>query len=227
METSTRLSDLPENITTQIVNASGLPPTISVSNNGYDKSESMPTNYTPINTHPNPYGISAQNPIMEPMHSQQQQQQHSQQLSENQRAMLQQQAPVRLPSRDISHDTTGYAQDEQIQPNYIPRTNMSSDYVRDHEDMTERNLREYEEKKRKESRLDALFTEFQTPIFIALLFLLFQLPLMNKVVFKRFSFLDINSADGNFNFYGLILKSILFGLAYYSSTKVADYLSEI
>ena len=225
METSTRLSDLPENITTQIVNASGLPPTISVSNNGYDKSESMPTNYTPINTHPNPYGISAQNPIMEPM--QQQHQQQQQPLTENQRAMLQQQAPVRLPSRDISHDTTGYAQDEQIQPNYIPRANMSSDYVRDHEDMTDRNLREYEEKKRKESRLDMLFTEFQTPIFIALLFLLFQLPLVNKVVFKRFSFLDINNSDGNFNFYGLILKSVLFGLAYYSSIKVADYLSEI
>ena len=141
--------------------------------------------------------------------------------------MLQQQAPVRLPSRDISHDTTGYAQDEQIQPNYIPRANKSSDYVRDHENMTERNLREYEEKKRKESRLDALFTEFQTPVFIALLFLLFQLPLVNKVVFKRFSFLDINNSDGNFNFYGLILKSVLFGLAYYSSIKVADYLSEI
>jgi hypothetical protein len=219
METSTRLSDLPENITTQIINSTGLPPTISVSNNGYDKSQSMPTNYTPLNTHPNPYGISAQNPIMET--------QQPPPLTENQRAQLQQQAPVRLPSRDISRDTTGYAQDEQIQPNYIPKSNVSSDYVRDYEDMTERNLREYEEKKRKESRLDMLMTEFQIPFFIALLFLLFQLPRINKVLFKRLSFMGIHHLDGNLNFYGMVLKSILFGVAYYFSVKTADYLSEV
>lgn len=244
--TSTRISDLPTNNgnipnTGGVGGGGGLPPTISVSNNGYDKSDSMANTYVPINTHPNPYGISTQNPIMTtpqqgsqsgfpPSHGQAQgfstPQQQPQYISEEQRMALNQQPSQRLPSRDMGHDTTGYSQDEQIKPNYIPKSNVSSDYVRDYEDMTEKNLREYEEKKRKENRLDAILTELQTPIFIAILFLLFQLPIINTMIFKRFSFLSIHSEDGNFNFYGLIFKSLMFGSAYYSLSKMTTFLGE-
>lgn len=234
--TSTRISDLPMNGSPQQGGGGGLPPTISVSNNGMDKSNSLSNTYVPINTHPNPYGISEQNPIMtNPQQAstaglapQQgfQNQQQPQYISEEQRLMLNQQPTHRLPSRDIVQDTAGYSHDEQIKPNYIPKSNMSSDYVRDYEDMTEKNLREYEDKKRKENKLDAMLTEFQTPIFIAILFLLFQLPIINTMIFKRFSFLSIHSEDGNFNFYGLIFKSILFGSAFYVLSKITAVLAE-
>jgi hypothetical protein len=230
--TSTRISDLPD--ANSIQQQSGPPPAISVSKSAYD-SNSAPMNntYSPLNAHPNPYGISAQNPIMpNPQQSQQpvqlqQQVQQAQYISEEQKLMLQQQSYQRLPSRDIPRDTAGYAQDEEVKPNYIPKANVSSDYVREYEDMTERNLREYEDKKRKENRLDAILTEIQTPLFIAVLFLIFQLPVINTFLFKRFSFLSIYKEDGNFNFNGLIFKSLLFGSAFYTLSKVTTYLSEI
>lgn len=211
MESSfTRIADLPENITAQI-SGSGPPPAISVSNNGYDKSQSIPTNYVPINTHPNPY-IAPQPQQQQPV-----------QLTEEQRAVLQSQQAVRLPSRDITQDTTSFTQDEQVKPNYIPRANVSSDYVRDYQDMTERNIREHEEKKSRLQRLDDMLTELQTPIFVAILFLVFQLPIINTLLFKRLAFLPIYAEDGNFNFSGYVLKSLLFGIVYYGVLKFTDF----
>ena len=243
--TSTRISDLPDANsmysndansmysndanTRYSAEVKGPPPAISMSKSAYDgNSAPMNNTYIPLNSHPNPYGISAQNPIPPiPEQSQSHSQQPPQYISEEQKLMLQQQSYQRLPSRDIPRDTTTYAQDEEVTPNYIPRANVSSDYVREYEDMTERNLREYEEKKRKENHLDAILTELQTPLFLVMLFLIFQLPVVNTVLFKRFSFLAIYKEDGNFNFYGLVLKSILFGAAYYSLSKATTYLSEV
>jgi len=60
-----------------------------------------------------------------------------------------------------------------------------------------------------------------------ILFFFFQLPIVNSMLFKRFSFLSIYNDDGNFNVTGLILKSILFGSSYYISQKVTTFLSEL
>ena len=196
--TTTRIADLPEST---------------------DGSNGLPSNhYVPINIHPNPNGTpTGQNMIMpNPQQTSKQFQQpiqappQAQYLSEEQQMQLQQLGHQRLPSRDIAQNTTQYAQDEQIKPNYIPRANVSSDYVRDYEDTTEKNMREYEKKKKNQSRIDYLLTEFQTPIFIAILFFVFQMPMVNTMIFKQLSFLSIYNADGNFNFNGLMCKSILF-----------------
>jgi Fe2+ transport system protein B len=140
---------------------------------------------------------------------------------------LQQLSHQRVPSRDISNDTTMYQQDVQIKPNYIPKSNMSSDYVRDYEELTEKNYKEYEKKKKDKNRLDNIMTEFQIPIFVAILFFSFQLPIINKLIFKKISFLTLYDADGNFNMYGLILKSVLFGGIYYSVFKIINFLVEL
>jgi hypothetical protein len=212
MENITRIADLPEGGLQNTFNPNVQQPPVT---NGY----------TPINLHPNPYGISAQNPIMTPPQQQApiQQQQY---ISEEQRAQIQSMQPQRLPSRDIPNDQSGYNHDEQVTPNYIPKPKMEKDYVRDYEDMTEKNLREYEDKNRKEKKLDMILTELQVPIFIAILFFFFQLPMVNTLVFKRFAFLSIYNADGNFNFSGLVLKSVLFGLFYYFTLKFTNFVSE-
>ena len=62
---------------------------------------------------------------------------------------------------------------------------------------------------------DNLFDKIQIPIMISLMFFLFHLPIINTIIFKRFSFLSIYTDDGNFNIYGLCLKSILFGAGFY------------
>lgn len=239
--TTTRIADLPDNNNSTSaggVFSPGMPMSNTMNaagantNSGFEQAVG-PTNYVPINVHSNPYGISAQNPIMmPPQQPQMQQTGQNQQMSQvyipnEQQAQLENLQHQRLPSRDIPHDTTSYAHDEQIRANYVPRANVSSDYVREYEDMTEKNLREYESKKQKETRLDIILTELQTPIFIAMLFFIYQLPIVNTIIFKKFSFLSLHTSDGNFNTNGLIFKSILFGSAFYSIQKLTTYLSEI
>jgi len=260
MENITRISDLPENITVQIPNSyggatnqmqqglpqgfqsqglqppQGLPAAlqpIHTQQGGYE--QNTPTNYIPINIHPNPYGISPQNPIMAPQqgaHMQrtgvppQQHQRQAPQLSEQHQMELQNMAHHRLPSRDIPIDATGYLNDEQIQANYVPKAKLTKDYIKDYEEVTDKKIREHEEKKYREKRIDSLLSEFQVPIFIMILFFFFQLPIINTVIFKKFSFLSIYNVDGNFNFYGLLLKSILFGGLYYSIQKTVSFIVE-
>jgi hypothetical protein len=236
MEKTTRIADLPENITVQMPTYN---PNINQSNN---MNMDSATNYMPINVHPNPYGISAQNPIMpipqQPNVQQMNQMNHmtqmepitvkrpKQQFIDQQQMDLQNMQQIRLPSRDIPIDTTNYLQDEQTQPNYIPKSNVTSDYIRDYEETTEKNIREHEKKKYRESRIDEILSELQTPILICILFFIFQLPIINSIIFKKFSFLSLHNDDGNFNFYGLLFKSMMFGSLFYSVQKVTAFISE-
>jgi hypothetical protein len=223
--------------------ASNIPPTtISVSNSKTSKVDGdVPTNYAPINIHPNPYGVSGNNPIMEnpsqshmqPQHQHQQQQQpfypaeNIQFQQEQSLEMLQNMTHQRLPSRDIPTNAVQYANDEEVQPNYIPRHDVRRDYVKDHYDMTEQNLKEYEQRKQKQNHWDSILNDIQVPFFIAILFFFFQLPIVNTFIFKRFAFLSLYSDDGNFNMAGLLFKSILFGTMYYSVHKFTTFISEI
>ena len=210
----------------------GLPPAlqpIHTQQGGYE--QSTPTNYIPINIHPNPYGISPQNPIMAPqtggpLLQGPPLQRQPPQLSEQHQMELQNMAHHRLPSRDIPIDATGYLNDEQIQANYVPKVKLTKDYIKDYEEVTDKKIREHEENKYRENRIDSLLSEFQVPIFIMILFFFFQLPIVNSMIFKKFSFLSIYNVDGNFNFYGLLLKSILFGGLYYSIHKAVTFIVE-
>jgi len=236
--TITRIADLPID-NGQSAYSTNIPNSVSAGNNG---GGGVPTNYIPMNVHPNPYGnpggqimpIPQQTSSPKDVFSTQKQVSfappappQAQYLTEEQQAQLQALQQQRLPSRDIPMDTETYLHDEQIQPNYIPKANLSNDYVRDHQDMTEKNVKEYEAKKRQTNRFDMILNEIQIPVIVAILFFLFQLPMINTMIFKKFSFLSIYNNDGNFNFTGLLLKSILFGSAYYSISKMTDFLSEI
>lgn len=231
MENITRISDLPENITMQMPNNftqnnGGTIPSIDGTRGNFENASS--TNYIPLNIHANPYGISAQNPIMpnpqQPNVQQMNQVSQLEQLSTQQQYELQNIPHVRLPSRDIPTDTLQYSNDAEIQPNYIPKTKLTKDYIREHEDITEKKLLDYERAQYRERRMDDIWNDLQVPIFIAVLFFFFQLPIINTILFKRFSFLSIYNDDGNFNFYGLVLKSILFGGFYYIVQKITAFI---
>lgn len=156
--------------------------------------------YTQMNVHPNPYG----NPVQ------------------------QQDAPqYRLPSRDIPRNTDGYTQDIETTANYIPAPKLTSDYIRDFQDDEEKAIKTHKEKRHRERLMDTVLTEIQLPIFIGILFFVFQMPLIDAVIFKRFSFMRIYNEDGNFNFYGLFIKSILFGLSYSILTRSLEFLSSL
>ena len=210
---TTRISDLPENISIQSINTRQ-PPT-----------NEAPPAYTQMNVHPNPYGIPPQNNVMSLPQTTQPPKNQNQFLP--QYNMQQNEPQYRLPSRDIPVDTIQYLNDEQVQPNYIPMHKLTSDYIKDYEDEYDIPIQEYRQKKHRESLIDTLLTELQTPLFIAILFFIFQMPMINSLMYKNLAFLPIYNSDGNANFYGLLLKSSLFGLLYYGVSKFTNYISEL
>ena len=220
MASTTRIADLPENITMSVHPpmqgqgsiAGGIP-----SMNTRQPPEEHNPVYTQMNVHPNPYG-NPQQPQMMPIPQQTQPYLQPQDTGPQ----------YRLPSRDIPRETDMYTQDAAIQPNYIPPPpKLTSDYIRDYADEVDDEVRNHKQKKHKERMMDIFLTEFQIPIFVAILFFIFQMPAVNTLLYKRFSFLSIYGADGNFNFYGLFLKSVAFGSAYYSLSRIIEYLSSI
>ena len=119
-----------------------------------------------------------------------------------------------LPSRDIPRSTEGLTHDPQIQPNYVPSPPMNKrDFI--HEDM-EQDFDYKDENTR--NTLDSFYDEFQTPLLLGVIYFIFQLPVFKKNLFKYIPILCNN--DGNYNINGLVFVSGLFGLLYYSVSKM-------
>jgi hypothetical protein len=186
----------------------------------------LPNSYIPINDHPNPYGNSNQPSLPPPIHFNDLKD-SSRSISHDQRAMLDNTPFQRLPSRDIPMDTSHYSHDEQIQSNYIPPSNNLRDYVREHEEITEKKLKKHKQEKHRTRFVDTLFTEIQIPLFIAVLFLIFQMPFYNYFFIKFLPFLQLYNEDGQIKFQGIVLKSCLFGLSYYFIWKSCEYIGEL
>ena len=123
---------------------------------------------------------------------------------------------TQLPSRDIPQNTTQITNDAQIQPNYIPPT-QNTDYI----SQTEENddiLNSYNKQAGQANSLDAMYDELQAPLLLAVLFFLFQLPFFKKYLFTYLPMFFLK--DGNYNIYGFIFMSFLFGLIYYMCNRI-------
>ena len=128
-----------------------------------------------------------------------------------------------LASRDIPMDTSHITGDEAIKSNYIP-TPQNTSYIED--DSTFNTLVQKNIKvKREQDSLDKLYEELQIPIFVMVLFFLFQLPYFQKVLIRFAP--SIFRMDGKIGLTGLISKTFLFGVAYYSLTKLTHHFSQI
>jgi len=238
-DSTTRIADLPENITMQIPpygvstnpasgsgSGPGSVPSIGAGGSTTFDPTGLQNTYMPMNIHPNPYG-NTQQPQAMPLPQQGPSVSFPNNLSQEQLMMLQNMPQQRLPSRDIQIDSGLYTQDEQIQANYIPKSSMSTDYVRDYENLTESKLEKHERNNKRVKLLDKIISEIQTPLIVGLLYFIFQMPFLNSILFKRFSFFSLYNSDGNINFNGILLKSILFGSIFYSIIKVVHFISEI
>lgn len=125
-----------------------------------------------------------------------------------------------LPSRDIPMTTTGHSTDPQIQPNYVPQPQNPVDYIKNYEQSSDM-IDEYNKNMSHQNSLDDMYNEIQTPLLLAVLYFLFQLPFFRKFLFSYFPILFSN--DGNFNINGFIFSSILFGLLFYTLNKVTNH----
>ena len=87
--------------------------------------------------------------------------------------------------------------------------------MKQYDAINEEKIRTHRAQQSKESYQDSLLEALQLPILVGLLFLLFQLPLIDRMIFQRLSFLNIHNSDGNYNTNGILLRSVLFGLMFY------------
>lgn len=127
-----------------------------------------------------------------------------------------------LPSRDIPMDPVKVANDVQSQPNYIPPPQFQEDYIKN--SITPQNLVDTNSKRTKyDTNFEKLYGELQLPVIIALLFFLFQLPIVKQYNKKLLPFLF--KSDGNPNLYGYIANSVLFASMIYVLLKLVAYLA--
>ena len=248
MSESTRIADLPENNGPksgysqdpaysgglsyakgpQVAMQTGNMQSSPTYSQGLDIPNGMPnTSYVQMNVHPNPYGngppqniggiglpqqTHTTKPSNNPYISQAEQPPHLAHLPQHQ-----------LPSRDIPQDTTTYYQDPEITPNYIPPAKVSSDFVKEYEETYKQKEMNINTRNKSIRSIDDLFVEFRVTIIISLLFLLFQSPVFHSMLLKHFSIFTIYNSDGNLNVHGLLVKSAMFGFAYYTLEKLGEY----
>ena len=127
---------------------------------------------------------------------------------------------TQLQSRDIPMTTTGHSNDPQIQPNYVPPPPQYNDYIKDYE-QTNDIINSYNSNLKRQNNLDDAYNEIQTPLLLAVLYFLFQLPFFRKFLFTYFPVLFSN--DGNLNINGFLFTSILFGLIFYVLNKLSNH----
>lgn len=123
---------------------------------------------------------------------------------------------TQLPTRDIPMATEELAKDIQTQPNYIP-VEQNNNYINQSESNQEI-IREYNENVKKNNSLDELYDEMQIPLLLGVLYFIFQLPVVRKLLNSYIPMLF--NVDGNMNINGYIFTSALFGGLYYALQKI-------
>ena len=123
-----------------------------------------------------------------------------------------------LPSRDIPQNQEQLARDLQMRPNYVPSPaddpNGTGDYIAyDDGPSVGDVLQRQQERDRHANHLDSVYDELQVPLFIAVLFFLFQLPVVRKQLLKYLP--SLFNAEGNPTITGYMVNSGLFALTYY------------
>ena len=119
---------------------------------------------------------------------------------------------TQLPSRDIPNNTDRVVMVQEIQPDYIPEQAAMEDYIKNYQTPNDVILAgEREEQSR--DRLDILYSNIQMPLLVAILYFLFNLPVIRKYLQKWIP--NIFNSDGNPNLVGYIVNSVLFGGLYY------------
>uniref|UniRef100_A0A6C0BZS5 Uncharacterized protein n=1 Tax=viral metagenome TaxID=1070528 RepID=A0A6C0BZS5_9ZZZZ len=127
---------------------------------------------------------------------------------------------LKLPDGDIPRTQGHITQDKESSVDYVPKG--PDDYIKQYPSVDE--IKQVHVKKEKQvEKYDYLYDELHGPALISLLYFIFQLPAVHKVILKNIPGLFKN--DGNMNTKGYIFNSILFGSVYYLSTKGIEYIS--
>lgn len=124
-----------------------------------------------------------------------------------------------LPTRDIPMVSSQISQDPNVQANYIPGEN-AGDYIQNNMGQQELYGNIHTMKQQEQHEKD-VFEQYKVPILIAILFLIFQMPAIDKKLYKFIPSLFTSEKSLTFN--GFVFKAALFGGLYFGVMKVIDY----
>jgi hypothetical protein len=127
---------------------------------------------------------------------------------------------TQLPSRDIPMNTNNISTDPYVQPNYVPPPQDNTDYIKNYEQTSDM-VHAHNKNAQAQDSLDDMYNEIQTPLLLAVMYFLFQLPFFRKFLFGYFPVLFSN--DGNMNINGFMFTSALFGLLFYFLNKITTH----
>ena len=125
---------------------------------------------------------------------------------------------TQLPSRDIPMTTSIHSADPQVMPNYVPHP--MPDYIARQENPDDA-IQQYNRRTQQQSSLDDMYNEIQTPLLLAVLYFLFQLPFFKRFLYTYTPFLFAN--DGNYNINGFVMTSVIFGMLFHLLMKTTSY----
>jgi hypothetical protein len=200
MADSTRITDLPENITMQM-------------NTGNARGDGMNTSYSPIDIHPNPYGHPPPSVPSMPTPSA--------------FPKVQQRLPSRDIPMDQSNLVQDQQVQANYIPPVTETVRQTAEYMKQYDELTEKRVSAHIRETEKKSKMDTLYDEGQIPVLVAVLFFIFHMPIVTSTLYKYVGFLKLHDVDGHFNMYGLIWQSSLFSAMFYSATKMVDVLANL
>lgn len=126
-----------------------------------------------------------------------------------------------LQSRDIPQDQTHLTQDPQTQPNFVPQIEHN-DYIGSGQS-TNHIVQQHIDKRNTEESYDVMFNNLQTPVLLAVIYFIFQLPIVKQTVLRLAP--SLFKKDGTSNLYGFLVHSVSFACIYQSIIMTLHYFS--
>lgn len=210
---STRISDLPENITMSVFPNGG--------GGGNDRGVDMASaSYRQMNPHQNPYMQGQQHDALPPPAFKGRNALPPQPLPPSydfDQGHLGNSPQFPLPPKDIPIDTSGF-RDETAIPNYVPRSSGMDNFVAEQEERL-RAMKQSEAMRRSIDQKFDWVAELQVPIIVAILYFVFQSEFVATIMSRYLQFANLFTETGMLNARGIAVKSIAFAAIYYSAMK--------
>lgn len=125
---------------------------------------------------------------------------------------------TQLPSRDIPMTTAAHTTDNQTMPNFVPPPPAShGDYIGAAEQSKEDLVSAYQRAMQTKDTMEEMYSDLQAPLLLGVLYFLFQLPFVRRLLYKYLPILF--GEDANYNLYGFLFCSVMFGGMYHVLSK--------
>ena len=112
--------------------------------------------------------------------------------------------------------------DEQIKANYVP-SSLEGDYITKHQ-TSEEIIRQNAKKQHDKDKWDDIYNEMSLPAMIAVLYFMYQLPVVRKLFITTLPM--CYGKSGDINLVGRLVNCSMFGGIIYLSGKIVSQLSQ-